>query len=436
MKTNGKKEKEEVIDVLEEENDDDAEECGQKTFIDSEKVLFSDETNFLQASKMSVSWTLFLILGFPFYTIVAFNVIAGYAQKQSQGDIVSAIIFPVSLLSLVMLGTIVLAFIDWRKYLPSKECTIITDKRIYSAFVMPNGAFKTMELKSSPYNDIQSIMTASDKSGNYLRVIMKPGFIPKDGLESSGTVSAESYGADRKYRVKNAKTAYMHIPDAVKFAQGEKSKAAKLFQEKHRFEGFFASLFALLFIGALGSFCIFFNAQERSNALLKSGRKEYAHKHYDLAERDLRLAYNTVSLLPFMSQYGMASYRYALALEANGKLVEAVPKFKQAIEKCNWSDSESDISWKPAVFRSNIHLAKIYAQRSDDKLAQQYFEQALNTVPLETDIRRVKTFFKDYATYLRQHNQISRAEQIDARAKFSINTAPKSHQRTFHEDTQ
>lgn len=402
-------------------------------FSSDEKELFSVETDFLETNRLNIAGTLFLIIGFPFYSVITFISIIGFIQERSQNDIISEITYPLSALGIILFIAIVIASYDWKKFLPTKERTVITNKRIYSEYVMPNKTVKAMELKSSPYADIQSIMAVSDKTGDYLRVIMKPGFIPKDGLESSQTSSAEAFGHDRKYKVKNAKAAYMQIPDTVKFAQGETSKATKKFKEKNKFEGVFAILFSFIFLGALASFSIFFNAQERSSDFLKKGRKAYALKQFDVAESDLRQAYNSVAALPFMTQYGMASYRYALALEANGKLDEAIPKFRQAVEKCNWADSESDISWKPAVFRSNTHLADIYVKKGDDKLARKYFEAALNSAPLETEEKRVKKFFANYENYLRKRNEIKEAHRIEVSAKIFANTEPERRRRTFRE---
>ncbi|MBC8000661.1 MAG: tetratricopeptide repeat protein [Leptolyngbya sp.] len=329
-------------------------------------------------------------------------------------------------------GLILLTTVNLKKFLPTKEKTIITSKRIYASYVMPNGIVRDMEMKSSEYKNIQALYPYTDNSGQFIRVIMNPRQLQLEDLPQNAHSDIEGY--DRKYRVKNATVAYSFIPDDVKFSIGERSKSVIKHKGKRRFEAVFGVLFMCLFAGAIALFSICFYAQEHSNDLLRSGRKAYARKQYDVAEATLKRAYLSVAYFPFMHQYGIASYRYALALEANGKLDEAIPKFEQAVQACNWyDDDESNIDWRPAVFRSNVHLAEIYNRRDNKTFAGKYFEAALDTVSKETDVVRAKKFISEYATYLRQRNEVAKAEKVAARGQSF--TIPHSRLNTFREDT-
>lgn len=424
MKTNEKEEQENnVHDVLDEIKN-------SKNGFD-EKVLFSEETDFPRSSRLGMVSSLLLILGFPFYSIVGFAAVIGYLTERTYSEIAADITFPLQALLFLTVGLILLTTVNLKKFLPTKEKTIITSKRIYASYLMPNGTVRDMEMKSSEYKDIQALYPYTDKSGQFIRVIMKPRQMQLEELPQNAHSDIEGY--DRKYRVKNATLAYSFIPDDVKFSIGERSKNVIKHKGKHRFEAVFGVLFMCLFAGAIALFSICFYAQEHSNYLLKSGRKAYARKQYDVAEATLKRAYLTVAYFPFMHQYGIASYRYALALEANGKLGEAIPKFEQAVQSCNWFDKdESNIDWRPAVFRSNVHLAEIYSKRDNKTLAEKYYANALDTVSLETDIVRAKKFFSDYATYLRQRNDVTKAASVALQAQsFKI---PHSHLQTFRED--
>ncbi|CAN5509973.1 hypothetical protein BH10CYA1_BH10CYA1_40630 [soil metagenome] len=429
MKTNRKEEENNVHDVHDVHDVLNEIENSKNNF--DEKVLFSEETDFPKSSRLGMVSSLWLILGFPFYSIIGFATVIGYLNERTYSEIAADVIFPLQALLFLTVGLILLTTINLKKFLPTKEKTIITSKRIYASYLMPNGLVRDLEMKSSEYSNIQALYPYTDSSGQFIRVIMKPRQLQLEDLQP--TAQSETEGYDRKYRVKNATVAYSFIPDHVKFSIGEKSQSVIKHMGRRRFEAVFGWLFMSLFAGAIALFSICFYAQEHSNDLLRNGRKAYARKQFDVAEATLKRAYITVQYFPFMHQYGMASYRYALALEANGRLDVAIPKFEQAVHNCNWfDDDDSYVDWRPAVFRSYVHLAEIYNKRDNKSFAGKYYADAFDTVSMETDITRARKFFNDYATYLRQRNEMAKAERVVAKAQsFAIG---HSHMETFRED--
>ncbi len=387
-----------------------------------EKILYSESVETSGDSLVGIATTLFLIFGFPFYIVIGFTALTAYLSEKSINEFGQEVMWPAAILLVVAVASIVLGLACkafYRATLGGHGTKfLITNKRIYN--YNPNALMPVMF--ESRYPDVLYVYPEKMGKHEYLQLRVKD----REACEDGGTRVVERRHA---FRVKSAKKALMQIPDDVRWERSEKSKNGAIYKEKTKKE----TILALTGVSAMVCFLAFvvitINIQVTVEELLGQGKKLFKERQFVQAERVYREAYQKISFFPFHADFGPAAYRYARALETNGKADAAIPLYLRAIERCNWSDLEDDITWKPAVFRSNVHLAEIYVQKKNDHEAERYFDQALQTATVETDENRVRRLFSNYQNFLTERAKVGKAAMVNRLA--GIFKVSKPGVRTF-----
>ncbi len=112
----------------------------------------------------------------------------------------------------------------------------------------------------------------------------------------------------------------MQIPDHDALgAQQKKSKSGSIYKEKTKWETVFAVSGLAVFVCFLAFAIISINIQVTVEDKLHEGNKLFKHGQFLEAERVYQDAYRKISFFPAHADFGPAAYRYARALETNGK---------------------------------------------------------------------------------------------------------------------
>lgn len=372
---------------------------------DDEKILYSESVEDTRDTLVGIATTLFLIFGFPFYVIIGFTAITSFLTEKTWIEFGQEVTWPAGILLAVAGVSIVLALAFRIAYKATMGATgtkfLITNKRIYN--YNPKSILPVMF--ESRYPDVLYIYPEKMGKHEYLNVRVKALEQSKDGPRIVET--------RHSFHVKNAKKTLMHVPDDVRWERSEKSKSGEVYKEKTKWETVRALSGFAVVVCFLAFAVITINIQVTVDDLLGGGNRLFKHGQYVQAERVYREAYKKISFFPAHADFGPAAYRYARALETNGKLNEAIPIYLQAAKNCNWTDAEEGITWKPAVFRSNVHIAEIYVKQNRDAEAEQYFDKALETALLETDENRVKSLFSSYLEFLNSRAKAGKAAMVD-----------------------
>lgn len=385
-----------------------------------EKLIYSEKIKQSDGSPLSVALGIFLTLGFPVYVVIGFTAITSYIVDKTFTEFWSEMTWPLVILGIILVFSMIAALalkLFWLKLCPAGSSFVITDKRLFD--FMPGGIMPIAN--ECLYGDLNFICPESVKTYDSLKA-----WRLKYDSESGKMLESITH-----YRVNNAKLAYLQLPNHIISEKGEKSLASKKYTANARLEKAIGIFVASTFVGFVAFGSILFYAQTFVENGLKDGKRAYAHKHYVEAEKIFARTYSKIAKFPFHTFFGPVSYRYALALHANGKLDEAVPRFKDAIVRCDWSNSDENLTWRPAVFRSNIHLAEIYRHKGDLAQAEAYFDSALNTVPKETDRKRVDAFFLEFENFLREKHDDRKAATVQKVAQnFEF---VRTHEHAFRE---
>ncbi len=381
---------------------------------DDEKILYRESVDTPESSVAGMATTLFAIFGFPFYIIIGFTALTAYLSEKTFAEFTQEITGPLGILAAVAVFSIVLGLALQAAYKSTLGGNgaqfLITNKRLFN--YNPNGFMHVM--LESRYPDVLYIYPEKLGKQEYLQVRVKE-------LEVSESAS-RTIEIRHAYPVRNASMAFMQIPDQVRLERSEKSKSGALYKQKTKTEAALALIGLSAIICFLAFVIVTASAQVAVENLLQDGRQLIKAGQFAQAERVYRDAYQKIRAFPFHADFGPAAYRYARVLETNGKLAQCVPIYRQAIERCNWSDLEDNITWKPAVFRSNVHLAEIYKQEKNDKMAEHYFDKALATANFETDDKRIKSLISSYQQFLNEHSKVGKAAMIDRLAStFKVN---------------
>ena len=389
---------------------------------DDEKIFYSESVENSGDSLAGIATTLFLIFGFPFYTVIGFTALTAYLSERSLNEFGQEIMWPAVILLVVAGASIALAMVCkafYRTTLGGHGTKfLITNKRIYN--YNPNSLIPVMF--ECRYPDVLYVYPEKMGKHEYLQVRAKE----RETCEDGSTRIIERRHA---FRVKNAKKSFMQIPDDVRWERGEKSKNGAIYKAKTKKEAVFALTGLALMVLFLAFVVITVHIQVTAADLVGQGKRLVKQGQFVEAEKVFRQAYQKVSFFPFYPDLGPVAYKYAHTLQTNGKPDAAIPLYLQAIEHCNWSDVEEDITWKPAVFRSNVHLAEIYVQKKNDHEAERYFDQALAAAPLETDENQVKSLFSDYQYFLSERAKGGKAAMVNRLA--GMFTVSKQGVRTF-----
>ncbi len=197
----------------------------QKDHIDSnqhlendEKILYSESVENTGVTLVGIATTLFITFGFPFYIIIGFTALTAYLSERTWSEFGQEIIWPAGILLSIAVLSIVLAgvFRTFYRSTMGLEGTkfLITNKRIYN--YNPQAIMPVMF--ESCYPDVLYIYAEKIGKLEYLQVRVK-------AIEESEGYT-RSLERLHTFAVKNAKKAFMHIPDEVRWQCREKSRCA------------------------------------------------------------------------------------------------------------------------------------------------------------------------------------------------------------------
>lgn len=366
-----------------------------------ERLLYSEAKVPFEGSTLESAIPLFLILGSPLHAIVGFAAITSFISEKTLAQFCSEMNVPLVSMLVLLLACIALAktLPLWNRVLcPAGSKFVITTKRIFDH--LPGGILPVAF--ECPYTEMVNIYPVESGKQNWLKVrFMK--YDSEVGRKIETT---------HQYMVKNANSAYMHLPDSVRLAHGLNSRNKSSIAQKERVERITYSLLGLFMLGFFGLIAILVYVQTFCHDIIKQGMRAYRLGDYGRAEILLKDGYDKIKPFSFHAEFGPSAYRYAEILEHNGKAELAIPKYKEAVAHCNWLDDEADITWKPAVFRSNWKLGEIYRQLKQTQQAEVYFDKALATATLEHEEKRARDFFLSYKTWLEQQGKVGKAASV------------------------
>lgn len=370
-----------------------------------EKLIYSEDAQPFENISSSVFWVLFFITSSPFFAMIAIEVIGAL----SQGRTLTRIDHVASEFGIILVELVVLSLgvphlcRRFAHMFPQDQKLVITNKRIFYTGIRSKLLATSTPLLETNFCDTLFVATETLGKQEYIKIKSRnPNPQEDEPLEKL-----------LRYNVSNSKLIYSYLPSELTLSKGELSIDGSKEVEREKKTTFVAQIFLLVFVLAFAGIigCVYL--QETTSTHLKEGKRALRHQHNEKAEVEFKKAYDGISLIPFHSYYGPACYRLASAYLQNNKPELAIPLFQKAIANCNHQDSDSGVTWKPAIFRSYAKLGAAYESKSDTTNAVANYEKALGSMDLETETLQVLKVCKDYSELLQRTGDAKKATTVN-----------------------
>lgn len=391
---------------------------------DDEKLIYSEDAQPFENIATSVFWVLFVVTSFPFFAMIAVEMIGSLAQGKALFSLADDVAWQIGIivveLVVLALGVPKLCKKFGHRF-PRDQKLVITNKRIFYTGIKSKMVPVGTPLLETRFCD--TLFVAPEKLGKQEYIKIK----------SRNPNPQEDEIAEKllRYRVSNAKLIYSYLPADLTLSKGELSIEGSREVEREKKSAIGAQIFLVLFVAAFAGIIGGVYLQETTSTHLKEGKKALRHHSYKKAEAEFKKAYDGISVIPFHSYYGPACYRLASAYLQNNKAELAIPMFQKAIENCNHQDSDSRVTWKPAIFRSYGKIGSAYDSKGDTANALKNYEKALASMDLETEDTVVWKVCKDHSELLRRTGDTKKAAVVEKLSAQFV--AQETHYKAFSE---
>ncbi len=388
-----------------------------------EKLIYSEHSQPIENMASSIFWVLFVLGSFPFFSIIAIAGIGGLAQgkafAQVAGDLAPQ--FSIILVELIVLAVgVPLLCKKIAPMFPRDQKLVITDKRIFYTGIRTKLVPANTPVLETNFNDALFVATEKIGKQEYIKIKSRNPFAQSD----------EPREKLYRYSVSNASLIYSYLPAELTSKVGESSAEGVKELEREKSGTLAARIGMIVFVLAVAAFSFGFYLQETTSAHLKEGKKAVRQGDYKTAEAEFSKAYDGISMMPIHSYYGPSCYRLASVYLHNNKPLQAIPLFLKATEHCNYTDSDSSITWKPAVFRSYAKIALAYESIGDTASALKSYEKAIASMDMETDSTEAVKVGKGYAELSRRTGDTKKAAVIE---KLTAQFVPQDKHDAFAE---
>jgi hypothetical protein len=325
-----------------------------------EKLLHSETIDQITTPK-GTGLALFFVVGFPFYALYLVCLFGGLLDGHPLPDVLFEQSWTLVVLAILASGCWFLA--SWlesmsvfRKLLPATE-VVVTDSRIFNT----------------------GLLATADEDDPEPRVIRFADVVLVEAQRMSGETGALTFttksGKQKAFMVRNPDAIMRLLPGALINRAGIDSPGGRREKLKQTITGWLLLIFFTAFFGGFG---YLMTAQETCADNLKKGRRAAHAGNLGEAEKFYQKAYSEIRRMPFHTYYGPACFRLGETYAKVGKGNQAEPLLLEAIEHCNYEDSDSGANYKPMVFRSYCALGDIYATRGEKAKAVNFFQQAMS----------------------------------------------------------
>lgn len=380
-----------------------------------EKPIYTEQSNPMGKFKpRTILIAVFALFGIPIYWPI---IAAAITFAVSGGTVMPdwfELIMPVfgGAMFLVFVSSVARTIGKLKSGLDKAEKTepllVITNKRIFFSGVMEAYVGGAQPFMESRFDEALFVKREDMRGQKYIKVKVRRQNVP----------SEQSPEQTHYYPVKDSKQVYELIPLELRMACGEKSKKGQTeIRRENKFN--FIARFVMLVIGAgLAALFVTLMLQDQALNWEKRGASLYKAHRYEEAKSVLTSAYKLFPSMQSDGVRGPTAYRLALTNVALGRPDEAIPLFKDAAVRCRLFEGEdSNKNWEPAIFRSTVHLARIYANKGNRAVAKHYFEVAMKVSDKEVEQRRIDNLVSDYSKYLTSIGETKEAEAVRAAGK-------------------